>query len=397
MKAVRPDRVATAGLAAILAIAMAASPSMAESPGWSKSPALPVELTAVPVAMLVDLGSGQILLEHNPDKPFMPASMAKVMTAFVAFEEIESGKLKLNQKFTVKPNTAAVWNGRGTSMYLRSGTEITTDDLLRGIMTASANDASVVLADGYAGSVPAWTAMMNDAAQRIGMTNSRFKSPNGWPDEGQTIVTARDLVRLSAAMLRTYPGLYKRYAGKRTMQWERVTLFSHDPVIGVVKGADGIKTGYTREAGYNFLGSAERDGRRLVMVIAGTRSENQRARASRALLEWGFGQWEKRPLFGAGKLVGRARVQLGSAASVPLVTQREAYAVIPATEAMDVALTVQYRGPISAPIAKGARIAELQVRVDGKPVGRLPLYAGADVAKASFLDRLRNGFMSLLS
>jgi serine-type D-Ala-D-Ala carboxypeptidase (penicillin-binding protein 5/6) len=366
-------------------------------PATARVPAPPPEVDTIPVALLVDLGSGQVLHARKPDLAFVPASMTKVMTAYVAFQEIASGRLALDHRFTVREETARQWKGRGTSMYLDAGERVSADDLLRGIMTASANDASVVLAEGYAGSVQAWSLLMNEAAQRLNLTGSRFNTSNGWPDGGRTYVTARDLATLSQAMLTRYPGLYRRYAGNKTMVWKGRTLTSRDPVMGVVPGADGIKTGYTREAGYNFLGSAERDGRRLVMVIAGARSEDQRSRAARAFLEWGYSAWRMRPLWKSGDVVGEARVQGGDARSVGLVAPRDLHASLPRDGDEQIALKIVYRGPVHAPIAKGARIAELEIAVDGMEPGRVPLEAAHSVGAAGPMDRLWNGFMNLVS
>lgn len=369
---------------AVLAIAAGAT-------ARASLPAPPAEISALPVSMLYDAGSGQVLEAHRVDQPFLPASITKVMTAYVAFEEIRRGRLKLDQIVTVDAATAALWNGRGTSMYLRAGETVPVDMLLRGIATASANDASVVLAQSHAGSVPAWTALMNAEARRLGMRESRFSTPNGWPDEGATYVSARDLVKLGEALIERHPDLYRRYFGQKRMDWNGVTLTSHDPTVGVVPGADGIKTGHTNEAGYNFLGSARRDGRRLIMVIGGAKTEAERAAAARALLEWGFSAWRARPLFAAGKAVAQARVQDGDARQVPLVARGPLYAAIPVQGEAPVRVTVSYRGPLVAPIAEGAEVARMEIRVEGMAPGVVPLYAGKAVGKAGLLDRLVNG------
>jgi serine-type D-Ala-D-Ala carboxypeptidase (penicillin-binding protein 5/6) len=359
-------------------------------------PAPPPGLGTLPVALLVDLGSGRVLYARNPDLRFLPASMTKVMTAYVAFEQMAQGKLARDQVFVVPPETAQQWSGKGTSMYLLPGEKLRTDDLLRGIMTASANDAAIVLAKGHAGDVAGWTALMNDAAQRLGMENSFFASANGWPDGGRTFVSARDLVRLSSALIRRFPADYAAYSGRKQFVWRERVLFSHDPVSGVVAGADGIKTGYTREAGYNFLGSAQRDGRRLVMVTGGARSEAQRAEASRALLEWGFAQWRARPLFAAGQRVALAQVQGGKSATVALTASSGVHATLARTEPAKIGLRTVYSGPIKAPIARGQTIAQLEISIGGGPVSQVPLVAAEAVGAGGPLDRLRDGFWNLI-
>lgn len=360
-------------------------------------PRPPAEVAKIPVSMLVDLGSGQVLHAQNPDRKFLPASMTKVMTAYVAFQEISEGRLDLNRRFTMTEQMARNWRGRGTRMFLDAGDAVAVDDLLHGIMTASANDASIVLAEGVAGSEQGYLLLMNDTARRLGMTSSNFNTVNGWPDEGQTYVTARDLATVANAMIQDHPDLYRRYSGKKRMEWNGIGLVSRNPVIGVVQGADGIKTGYTKEAGYNFLGSAERDGRRLVMIVGGAESSAQRAKASRALLEWGFSDWRTRPMFLANRAIGNARVQGGAARQVDLIANREVYATIPASGESKVVLEIQYSGPIKAPIAAGQRIAKLNIMVDGMPSGTVPLYAANAVGTASPMDRLYNGFMNLFS
>jgi D-alanyl-D-alanine carboxypeptidase (penicillin-binding protein 5/6) len=361
------------------------------------TPAPPPDFAPIPVGLLVDVNSGRTLYARNPDQRFLPASTAKVMTAFVAFEEMAKRRLAAGQPFTVRSETALAWKGRGTSLYLKGGAVLDTDALLHGIATVSANDASVVLAEGYAGDIARWCALMNAQARRLGMTGSHFATPNGWPDQGATHVTARDLVRLGEAMITRHPQLYRHYFGQKRMTWDGVTQQSHDPTVGVVRGADGIKTGHTNEAGYNFLGSAERDGRRLIMVVAGASSEAERAAASRALLEWGFAEWQSRPLFAPNRTVAEARVQGGDARRVPLVADRAIAAVAPRGETGPIALTLTYNGPLLAPIAKGAKIAELEIRTSDGATSRLPLFAKVAVAKAGPIDRLINGVAGLFS
>jgi len=360
-------------------------------------PAPPPEIAQIPVALLVDLGSGQTLFAHQPNLRFVPASMTKVMTAYVAFELLVHNKLRSDQLYTVGLSTAKIWNGRGTSLYLKGGERVPVDALLHGIATVSANDASVVLAEGYGGSVTIWAALMNAQASRLGMTASHFGTANGWPDKGETYVTASDLVKLSRALIARHPALYHQYFGQKQMLWNGVMQASHDPTIGQVPGADGIKTGHTGEAGFNFLGSAIRDGRRLVMVIAGAHSEEERAKASRALLEWGFSAWDSRQLFADHAPIGTAQVQGGAARQVGLEALQTLFASWPKGENAAISLKIIYKGPLIAPITKGAEVAELEIRAGNAPPSRVPLVAAASVAKAGLFDRLRNGLMSLLA
>ena len=382
-----PARIALKGVAAIVALA---------GGSLAAAPLPPRETDAVPVVMLADLGSGQVLTARASDRLFLPASMTKVMTEYVAFEEIAAGRLKLDRVFTVRPGTARKWRYRVTTLYLAPNAQVSADTLLHGIATVSANDAAVVLAEGYSGSVAGWTALMNREARRLGMNDSFFGTPNGWPDGGVTQVSARDLVTLASAMIRRHPQFYHRYFGQPSMVYDGRILVNHDPTLGIVAGADGIKTGHTWEAGFNFLGSATRDGRRLVMVIGGASTAPQRTAASRALLEWGYSDWRARPLFANRGIVARARVQGGAARFVPLVARGAVYASIPRERTQPVRLTVHYRGPLVAPVAKGAEIGELEIAVLGLPPGRIPLYAARSIGEAGPWDRVRDGLAHLL-
>lgn len=360
-------------------------------------PLPPSEAAGIPVALLVDTGSGRELLARQPDRRFAPASMTKVMTAQVAFRELRSGRLRRDAVLTVPAALAREWNGKGTSLFLRAGDRVSVDTLISAITTVSANDAAVMLAQAHAGSIAGWTALMNQEAHRLGMAGSRFATPNGWPDQGATHVTARDLVRLSRSLIGEYPAEYRRYFGKRSFTYNGVEQRNRDPVTGFVAGADGIKTGHTNEAGYNFLGSAQRGQVRLVMVVGGARSEAERAAASRALLEWGFAAWDRRSLFDAGQPVARARVQDGEQLHVPLVSPVPLHATFVRGAAPKITLTLRYRGPLRAPLAKGQQVAELEIRTADGGTSSVPLYTDCAVGKAGPLDRIVNGLYGLIT
>ena len=357
----------------------------------------PTEADVAPVAMLVDLGSGRVLYARDTERAFLPASVTKTMTAFVAFEMLAKGELRADQKMTVSEAAYQEWHAKGSRMFLEQNSQVAVDDLLRGIMTVSANDGCVVLAEGATGSVANWVAKMNDAARRLGMNDSHFGTPNGWMDGGITHISARDLVKLADAMITRYPEYYHRYVGNPGMVWNGIAQRNHDPILGVVEGADGIKTGFTDEAHYNFLGSAERNGRRLVMVLAGVDKPVQRKKAARALMEWGFAAWENKPLVAAGTQVGAAKVQGGAVASVPLVAPRAYFATLAKGATADVALRIVYNGPLKAPIAKGAEVASLEIRMPGEPASRVPLIAAQDVEPGGITDRIKAGLLRLFT
>jgi D-alanyl-D-alanine carboxypeptidase (penicillin-binding protein 5/6) len=357
----------------------------------------PASLAPIPLALLVDLGSGQTLFAREPDRRFMPASITKVMTLYVAFELISRGQLNENQTFRMSEDAWKHWHGVGSTMFLDRDHDVTVHDLLMGIANVSANDGCIVLAEGAAGSVPNWIALMNAEARRIGMTNSHYGTPNGWMDEGQTYVTPRDLATLAATMIRRHPDLYHRYVGHETSTWNGITQHNHDPILGKLEGADGIKTGFTNQAGYGFLGSAVRNGRRLVMVVAGVDRPKDRARAAADLMDWGFAAFDSRPLFSAGVEVGRAKVQEGSARSVPLLAPMAYSATSPRGSREPVSLRIVYDGPLPAPIRKGDAVASLEIKVGNGAAARVPLVAGADVARADTWQRLLNGLVGLVS
>lgn len=364
--------------------------------------AAPDYQTPAPVAYLQDLSSGAILYAKDADRRMPPASMAKMMTVYVAFDMIKSGELKLDQKFPVRPETWRAWHSQGSTMFLGVGEEPTVSDLLKGIVTLSGNDACVVLAEGISGTESAFTDRMNRAAVKLGLTNSHFGTSNGWPDEGRTYVTARDLAKLAGATIKDHPDLYKRFYSLRSFTWGKtlgdakpIDQANRDPLLGRVAGADGLKTGHTEEAGFGFTGSAEQSGRRLVMVMAGLGTSGQRAEESVKFMEWGFRAWQAKPILAKGKQIETAEVQLGSASKVGLVAPTNLTATMPAGAVPEMRLTVSYDGPIKAPIKAGQHIADLIVTTPDLPPQRLPLVAANDVDEAGFFGRAWAGLMGL--
>lgn len=359
---------------------------------FAVNPAPPSDIEDVPIVLLVDLSSGQILFQRNADRRFVPASITKVMTAYQAFEMLDAGALQLGQTLPFSRTSFARWGGEGSTMFLNAGDRTRVADLLLGITTVSANDASIVLAEGAGGTLHAWLDQMNATAQRLGMHNSHFGTPNGWPDEGRTFTTARDLVALGTALVTDHPDQYRRFFGHREFTYRGITQPNYEPLTGRVAGGDGIKTGFTNEAGFGFLGSAERGGRRLMMVVAGADTRSERTRAARNLIEWGFSAFESRSLFAPGERVGAIRVQSGSQRSVPVISPRAISAAIPAgAAAPDIRARIVYDGPVRAPIAVGEHIAELEIMVEGSEPSRVPLYASEAVGPAGPLARMING------
>lgn len=351
---------------------------------------------SAPVAYLLDTFSDRALYEREADKRIPTASMAKMMTAYVTFNALRDKKVSLDQKVKVSPATWTKWNNKGSTMFLRSNESVSIDNLLFGVLTLSGNDASVVLAEGVAGSEDAFVAEMNAAAKKLGMTNTRFGNPNGWPDGGKTYSTARDLATLAQAIIIEHPEAFERYFSQKSFRWSNVTQVNRNPLLGVIEGADGLKTGHSEAAGYCLAGTAKRGDRRLIMIIAGLPTMQSRIAEARKFMNWGFSEWETQTLFRKGETVTNAQVQLGATDSVPLVASWDFAATKRAGSKEKLQLKARYFGPIRAPIRKGEALGELVVlSADGKKQV-LPLIAGTSVQEASFLGRALNGARALV-
>ena len=361
--------------------------------------------TPAPIAYLVDLSSGAVLLAKDADRRMPPASMAKMMTTEVAFELIDKGEMPLSKMCTVRPETWSKWHGpqAGSTMFLSVNEQVSVENLLHGIVTLSGNDASVVLAECIAGTEQAFAGQMNALAAQLGLKNSHFGNSNGWPDEGVTYVTARDLATLAKASIERHPKLYKQFYGQPSFTWGKtlgsgadITQGNRNPILGKIPGADGLKTGHTDEAGYGFTGSAEQNGRRLVMVVAGLSSFNQRIEESTRLMNWGFAAWQAKPLFKSGAKVGSAQVQLGSENEIGLIAPRDLAVTIPAGLLSKTSMKIRYAGPVKAPIAKGQHIADLIVTSSDTGEQVMPLVAEEAVGEAGFFGRMWAGLKQML-
>src|SRR6478735_3970313 len=385
-----------ASLLAAVSLSLLAGAAPAKAPPFD---------TPAKVAYLIDLSSGAVLLSKNADVRMPPASMAKMMTTNVAFELIKKGDLKLDKMCTVRPETWQKWHGpqAGSTMFLSPNEQVSVENLLKGIVTLSGNDASVVLAECIAGTEQAFTEQMNALAKKIGLTNSHFGTANGWPDNGVTYVSARDLATLARSEIENHYALYKKFYSQPSFTWGKtlgsgqdITQANRNPILGHVPGADGLKTGHTDEAGYGFTGSADQNGRRLIEVVAGLPSWNARVEESTRLINWGFGAWTAKPLFAAGAKVGTAKVQLGSSSEVTLVAPRNLAVTLPAgLSSGNIQTKIRYDGPLVSPIAKGQEVAQLVITTGDTPPQIVPLVAGEDVGKAGFFGRIWLGLKSL--
>ncbi|WP_152998571.1 D-alanyl-D-alanine carboxypeptidase family protein [Sphingopyxis sp. H115] len=373
------------------------------APAQKAAASRPLYVTQAPIVMLKDLDSGAILFSRGADKRFAPASMAKVMTAYVVLELIKKGELDRNRQITVSEATWKKWNGGngGSTMFLRPGEKISVDELLKGLITVSGNDAAAALAVGIDGSEAAFVKRMNAVAADIGMASSRFGTPNGWPDGGVTKVSAADLITLADRLIRDHPSGYARYFSLSKLQHgtspdgKPIVQPNLNPILGRFEGADGLKTGHTSEAGYCFLGSAKRDGRRLIMVVAGMRSEKARRDEAERLMTWGFEAWEGRELLPAGASVGRLDVGKGAKPAVATETGMAVRMTVPKGYVGGYRAVMRSKTPLPAPVARGARVADLVVRPDGLPPQTTPLLASADVGEGGWWARARTGFYRL--
>ncbi|WP_374396152.1 D-alanyl-D-alanine carboxypeptidase family protein [Sphingopyxis sp.] len=402
----RASSILKAGTVTLVMLVLSASLPIAAAdaaPGTKAPVTRPIYVTQAPIVLLKDMHSGAILFSRGADKRFAPASMAKVMTAYVVLDLIKKGELSPDQPFTVGEATWKKWNGGngGSTMFLRAGENVSVDELLKGLITVSGNDAAAVLAVGIDGSEEAFVKRMNDMAAKIGMESSRFGTPNGWPDGGMTKVSADDLVTLADRLIRDHPDGYARYfsiprlqhgkspAGKPIVQPNR------NPILGRFAGADGLKTGHTADAGYCFLGSAKRGGRRLIMVVAGMESEKARRDEAERLMTWGFEQWEGRKIVSAGAKVGHVEVGKGRAPMVEAEPGAAVQVTVPKGYSGGYRAVMRSRAPLPAPVARGTPVADLIVTPDGLPPQTTPLIAAADVGRGGWLARLRTGFYRL--
>jgi D-alanyl-D-alanine carboxypeptidase (penicillin-binding protein 5/6) len=340
--------------------------------------------TAARAAIVIDHGSGTVLLEKNAEQELPPASMSKLMTIYMVFEAIKEGRLSLDDRFRV---SVKAWQMGGSRMFVQEGDMVSVEDLILGMIVHSGNDACVVVAEGLAGSEEAFAERMNAKAAELGLTHSHFTNSTGWPDPGQ-YMSVRDLARLAGRLIDDFPDLYP-YFSRTEFSWADIEQENRNPLLGLDLGADGLKTGHTEEAGYGLVGSAVKDGRRVILVVTGLGSMQERLVESERLLSWAFRDFAALRYFGSGQTVAAADVWLGTAGTVDLVAARDLDVLVPVDAADTVAARVVYQGPIEAPIAQGAHVADLVVEVPGIGETRYPLLAGAAVERGGFVTRVR--------
>jgi D-alanyl-D-alanine carboxypeptidase (penicillin-binding protein 5/6) len=391
-------------LPALLVAALAAGPAMAAKdaapPAAKKAAAPPVKKDEVgisaPHAILVDAENGNVLYERNPDQLIFPASLAKLMTVEYVFNELKEGRLKLSDELPISENA---WRKGGapshsSTMYAELNSKVSVENLLRGAIIQSGNDACIALAEGIAGNEAEFAAKLTQRARQIGLAKSVFTNSNGLPDPG-TKVTTRELAMLARDIILNYPEYYSIF-GEREFTWNKIRQMNRDPLIGVVDGADGLKTGFTKEAGYGLVGSAKQNDVRLIVVVNGEKSAKERADEAKKLLEWGFHNFERRVLFAEGQTIGYAKVFGGANGSVPLVATGLVRIMVPKAGGDKIVARIVYTGPVPAPVTQGSSIGKLKVWRNDNLVLEQPLKAADDVGKGNVSQRAVDGVSELM-
>ena len=338
-------------------------------------------------AFMIDAITGTVLFEKDADAVVPPASLAKLMTMEVVFHALKTGRRTINEVFPVSENawrTGGAPSGTST-MFAALKSSIPLGDLIRATIIQSANDACIIIAEGFAGSEEAFATLMNERAKVLGLTKSLFKNSNGLPAPGQ-FVTMRELVTLGSHIWREYPDFYKIYS-EREFTWNKITQRNRNPLLALNIGADGMKTGFTEESGYAIVGSAEQNGMRLFMAMSGLATDKERAEEARKMLEWGQSAFTKVPLFAGNEVMGEASVFGGAALSVPVGSETPVSILIATQNKLRLKANVSYKGPIVAPVAKGQEIGTLNVYSGDTLVQVTPVVALQDVGVGSLTDR----------
>jgi D-alanyl-D-alanine carboxypeptidase (penicillin-binding protein 5/6) len=347
--------------------------------------------SAAKQAILIDFDTGAVLYAKNADTPMFAASMTKIMTSIMVFDELDAGRLKLDSTFRVSENA---WRKGGSKMFVHVKDEIKIEDLLRGIIVQSGNDASIVVAEGIAGSEEAFAEQMTERAREIGLTQTVFRNATGWPDPDH-VTSAEDLAKLANFLIREYPDFYRYYSEKeftygKSIGGKPITQGNRNPLLYKGLGADGLKTGYTKASGFGLTASAIRGNRRLVMVINGLDSVRARSSESERLINWGFQVFDNYLLFQAGETVENAKVWLGEDGTVPLVIEDKLTITIPKSARRNIKVKVIYESPIPAPFEAGMEVARLEVTAPDMTTIVRPLNTSQSVGQLAFFGRIKS-------
>lgn len=349
--------------------------------------------TTASSAWVYDVNTSTVLMSKNAETPLPPASMSKLMTLYMVFEALENGRLKLTDTL---PVSTKAWQMGGSKMFVEPRDTPTVEQLIKGVIVLSGNDACVVLAEGLAGTEEAFARQMTERAKTLGLRHSVFKNSTGWPAEGH-VMSAEDLGMLAMHIIQDFPQYYGDFALTEFRYMDRVpsNRFNRNPVLTLGIGADGLKTGHTQEAGYGLVGSAIQNGRRVIFVVSGLQSETARAEESERIVNWAFRQFSMETLVPAGDTVLEAPVWLGTKSRVGLTTRDGVNVLVPAGSKDQVKVEAVYESPIPAPIAKGDQVGRLVVTVPGAQDAITPLLAAEDVAEAGFAGRMKGAVMRL--
>jgi serine-type D-Ala-D-Ala carboxypeptidase (penicillin-binding protein 5/6) len=349
-----------------------------------------------PTAILIEASSGSVLFEKNADELRAPSSMMKLMTAEVVFHAVKQGDVKLTDEYHV---SEYAWRkggapSGGSTMFAAIHSKISVDDLLHGALIQSGNDACIVLAEGIASSEGSFAEMMTKRARELGLTRSTFANSNGLPDPGNKM-TVRELAKLARYVIQTYPDFYKLF-GEREFTWNKIRQQNRNPLLTSLDGADGLKTGYTKEGGYGMVGSAVQNGTRLIVVINGLDDPEDRASEAKKMLEWGFRNFETRTLFAAEQPVGYAKVFGGESRSVKLASREPINVMVQKNGTDKLIARVIYSGPVRAPIESGQQVGVVKVWRGANLAVETPVYTAESVSKGSTMRRAIDGVSELV-
>ncbi|WP_366940648.1 D-alanyl-D-alanine carboxypeptidase family protein [uncultured Rhodospira sp.] len=339
-------------------------------------------------ALLMDFDTGTVMLEKNAETLMPPSSMSKLMTTFMVFEQLKAGRLSLDDTFTVSENawTKGGAASGGSTMFLDPNSSVRLEDLLRGIIVQSGNDACIVVAEHLAGTEDAFAEAMNRRSREIGLTRSIFQNSTGLPHP-EHLMTARDLATLAKRIITDFPEYYPYYSEKE-FTYNGITQHNRNPLLYKNIGADGLKTGHTSVAGYGLTASAENNGRRLILVLNGLESTRARTEESERLMSWGFRTFENVEMFKPGATVTEAEVWLGQTQTVPLVLPDGLTVTLPRNARRTMTVTVRYEGPIPAPIERGQEVATLVIEAPDIQPLTFPLQAGTNVERMGVINRI---------
>ena len=350
-----------------------------------------------PTAILIEATSGSVLFEKNADELRAPSSMMKLMTAEVVFNAIKNGDVKLNDEYRISENA---WRkggapSGGSTMFAAINSKVPVSDLLHGAIIQSGNDACIALAEGMAGNERTFAAeMMTKRARELGLMRSTFGNSNGLPDPANKM-TVRELAKLARYVIQTYPELYKLF-GEREFTWNKIRQQNRNPLLTSLEGADGLKTGYTKEGGYGMVGSAVQNGMRLIVVVNGLEDPDDRASEAKKMLEWGFRNFEARTLFAAQQPVGYARVFGGESRSVKLASPEPIKVMVPKNGSDKLIARVVYSGPVRAPVESGQKVGLVKVWRGANIAVEAPVYAAESIAQGSTMRRAIDGASELV-